>query len=87
MTLRILADYVSDGPIRWLRCRDHGLAEPVVEAGLGESGVVAGHLGDITLLGDRNPAEHLDTLRCQHSLLLGQRRQRHPALPPEMIVG
>ena len=26
-----------------LRCRDPGLAEPVVEAGLGESGVVAGH--------------------------------------------
>src|SRR3712207_8238001 len=26
-----------------LRCRDPGLAEPVLEAGLGESGVVAGH--------------------------------------------
>jgi len=45
------------------------------------------HSGDITLLGDHDPAEHLDTLRCQHSLLLGQRRQRLVALPPLMIVG
>jgi hypothetical protein len=45
------------------------------------------HLDDITQVSDHTPAERLDTLRCQHSLLLGQRRQRHPALPPEMIVG
>src|SRR5262245_42330576 len=36
--------------LRWLRFRDHGLAEPVIQAGLGEPGVAAGHECALTQL-------------------------------------